>query len=137
MGFWSSDPDIKPHRKGGFFMVCDKRKAGSRDKCKEEIRAQSTNAVKDLWRAHKRDHEREQRDHVRRLRSKGHSPRLAALVEEYGDIDNIPKRQFTGLHTKGIPNVPDGQNVNGLVYDKDGKRVPFDELKKYVQGWDD
>lgn len=48
----------------------------------------------------------------------------------------------SGLYTKGIKGVPDGQNVNGKVYyapDKDGKRkpVPYHVLKRHVQGWDD
>jgi hypothetical protein len=51
-------------------------------------------------------------------------------------------RPRSGLHTKGIPGVPDGQNVNGKVYyapDENGKRkpVPYHVLKKHVQGWDD
>lgn len=48
----------------------------------------------------------------------------------------------SGLYTKGIKGVPDGQNVNGKVYyapDENGKRkpVPYHVLRKHVQGWDD
>lgn len=137
MSWFSSEPDPKPHRKGGYVIICDLRKPGDTSKCKEEVRAKSVEATKDLWKDHKKWHTQAQRDHVRNLKNRGYSSRLAELVEEHGGIDNIPKRQFSGLHTRGIPNVPDGQNVNGLVYDKDGKRVTFEELKKYVQGWDD
>jgi hypothetical protein len=49
--------------------------------------------------------------------------------------ESTPVKKFSGLHTKGIPNVKDGQNINGIVYDRDGHRVPPETIRKYSKGW--
>jgi hypothetical protein len=42
-----------------------------------------------------------------------------------------PSSRSTSNRTKGIPNVKDGQPISGLVYDKNGKRVPWATIRKY------
>lgn len=134
MGFFSDDPPVRESN-GAFEMKCNLKKPGTQKKCDHKLRANSKPAVKDLWKDHKRWHDREQKAHIRSLRSK-YSDKVAELVAEYESIDKVPKSKFSGLHTKNIPNVPNGQNVNGIVYDNDGKRVPYETLKRYVQGWE-
>lgn len=43
-----------------------------------------------------------------------------------------PVNRARGTRTKGIPGVPDGQKLTGLVYDEDGKRVPWHVITKYM-----
>lgn len=54
-------------------------------------------------------------------------------------IDDTPVGrlpQINGLHTKGLSRwgIPDGQNINGIVYDKNGTPVPRDLMNKFIQG---
>ena len=42
-----------------------------------------------------------------------------------------PISKSSGLRTKGIPGVPDGQKITGLVYDDNGKRVSWTTIQKY------
>lgn len=43
-----------------------------------------------------------------------------------------PTNRARGMYTKGIPGVPDGQRITGLVYDEDNKRVPWRTITKYM-----
>lgn len=42
-----------------------------------------------------------------------------------------PVNRSNSMRTKGIPGVPDGQKITGLVYDNNNKRVPWDTIRKY------
>ena len=135
MGIFSSDPKIRLSG-SQYECQCDLRLPGQTKRCTEKFRGDNEKDVKKMWDKHKQWHKDLQKKKINQLRDK-HSKRVAELLEEYESIHNVPTHKIKGLHTKGIPNVPDGQNVNGLVYDKDGKRVGYEILKKYVQGWDD
>lgn len=135
MSWFSSDPSIRL-RGSQYEITCDLRLPGRTKRCSEIIREYTEKDVKRLWEKHKKWHKDQAKKKVNELRNR-YSDRVAELLEEYESIDKVPTNKIKGLHTKGIPNVPDGQNVNGLVYDKEGRRVPFEVLKKYVQGWDD
>lgn len=80
-------------------------------------------------------------EHIRKERYDALKGKVGSKnAEILSRLDETPRgkiHQIKGLHTYGIPNVPDGQNVNGLVYDKDGVRVTHDVLSRYVQGWGD
>jgi hypothetical protein len=47
--------------------------------------------------------------------------------------ESTPARKTSGLYTKGIPNVKDGQNINGVVYDRQGKPVPRSIIDRHHQ----
>jgi hypothetical protein len=64
--------------------------------------------------------------------------RVAAAKERKAEAEkkaeeSTPARKTSGLYTKGIPNVKDGQNINGIVYDKNGKPVPRATIERYHQ----
>jgi phage protein D len=64
--------------------------------------------------------------------------RAAAAKERKAEAEkkaeeSTPARKTSGLYTKGIPNVKDGQNINGIVYDKKGKPVPRATIERYHQ----
>lgn len=63
----------------------------------------------------------------------------AAILAELDETPASKIPQIKGLRTYGLEKygIPDGQNVNGLVYDKDGNRVTHDTLRRFVQGWGD
>jgi len=133
------DPKIRL-RGSQYECECNLRKPGKRERCTQVIKGDNEKDVKKQWNNHKDWHKNGVKNKVNELKKK-HSNRMADLLEEYEHVHNIPQNKLNGLHTKGItlPNgvkIPDGQNVNGTVYDENGKRVGFEVMKKYVQGWE-
>lgn len=77
----------------------------------------------------KKEH-KQRKDDAKKAAFQERRAKAAKKAEESG-----PVKKFSGLHTRGIPNVKDGQNINGIVYDNDGKRVPPETIKRYSKGW--
>jgi hypothetical protein len=134
MGFFSDDYKISGSG-SKFEIKCNLRQPGRRKKCTQSKRFDSEKECKQWFKDHKKWHKDQKNKIVNQYRGR-YDERVAELMEEYEDMDNVPKHKFSGLHTKGIPGIPDGQNVTGLVYDNQGRRVSYDELKRHVQGWD-
>jgi hypothetical protein len=56
------------------------------------------------------------------------------VQEKRAARNSAPKeegRKSSSLRTKGIPGVPDGQKITGLVYDDNGKRVSWATIRRY------
>jgi hypothetical protein len=108
-----------------------------RDKAEKRARDDAAEAERKSKREKKKAEKRakqERHDKLRKLYGEANAKRL----EDYPSIQDVPRRVLNGLHTHNIPGVPDGQNINGVVYDKDGNRVNPSWLNQHFIGrdWD-
>lgn len=110
----------KKNRNGGWDIITDPTDSrlswSERRKLKDHLRKERYNELKD--------------------RVGTHNAKILSELDET-PASKIP--QIKGLRTYGLEKygIPDGQNVNGIVYDKDGNRITHDTLKRFVQGWGD
>jgi len=150
-------PSVKKVNRGGrivYVVQC------SEARCKHEAQGTTkSEALRELKKhdrsSHQRDRERAKQVERKDKDLKAKQAKALAREEARAKVDkaraaaqekadkarsqegwNTGRSASSGLKTKGIPGVPDGQKVTGKVYDDKGKVVPYDVLKKHVQGWD-
>lgn len=84
------------------------------------------------------DHELSRQEfHAELNKRKEESRKRAKALEDKAMGWSTGGRKNTGLHTRGIPGVPDGQKITGKVYyaerDSEGNRIPvsWDVIRRF------